>query len=317
MSTRLAGLNVILGAGPVGRTLLDQLMARGVRVRLVTRSSRPSIPAGVEHVSADLTDTEQASRACAGATVVFGAVGMDYVDWPRRWPPVMQGMLAGAEAARARFVFTDNLYMYGPVAGPLHEDLPLTDYGAKPATRALMTRMWQAAHREGRVEVVAVRPSDFYGPFVTLAMMGSQVFGRAVQGKSALLVGNIDQPHTFSYVPDVARALITLAEAEDAAMGQAWHVPNAPTVTVRQFVELIYRQLGRTPRMRALPPALVGLAGLFNANLREAKELLYEWTQPYIVDHGKFARRFWADATPLEVGVSATVAWYRLSLAST
>jgi hypothetical protein len=100
-------------------------------------------------------------------------------------------------------------------------------------------------------------------------------------------------------------------------MGQAWHVPNAPTVPVRHFVELIYQQLGRTPKMRALPPALVGLAGFFNANVGEAKELLYEWTQPYIVDHSKFARRFRADATPLETGVAATIEWYRLSLAST
>jgi len=315
MSNALSGLNVVLGGGPVGRTLLERLLARDLRVRVVTRSGRTQAP-GAEHVSADVADAEQAARACAGATVVFGCVGMDYVDWPRRWPPMMQGMLAGAEAARARFVFTDNLYMYGPVAGPLHEDLPLTDYGTKPATRALMTRMWQAAHREGRVEVVALRPSDFYGPFVTLALLGSQVFGRAVQGKSALLVGDIDQPHTFSYVPDVARALITLAEADDDAMGQAWHVPNASTITVRQFVELIYRQVGLAPRMRALPASLVRLAGLFNANVREVKELLYEWTQPYIVDHSKFARRFWDDATPLEAGIRATVEWYRRSLAS-
>lgn len=314
MSNALSWLNVVLGGGPVGRTLLERLLARGLRVRVVTRSGRTKMPAGAEHVSADLADAEQAARACAGAAVVFGCVGMDYVDWARRWPPMMQGMLAGAQAARARFVFTDDLYMYGPVAGPLHEDLPLTDYGTKPATRALLTRLWQAAHREGRVEVVALRPSDFYGPFVTLALMGSQVFGRAVQGKAALLIGDIDQPHTFSYVPDVARALITLAEAEDDAMGQAWHVPNAPTVTVRQFVELIYRQLGRAPRMRALPPSLVRVAGLFNANVREAKELLYEWTQPYRVDHSKFARRFWADATPLEVGIRATVEWSRLTV---
>ena len=65
--------------------------------------------------------------------MVYGCVGLDYRGWPVRWPPLMAGMMAGAEAARARFIFMDNLYMYGPVDGPLTEDLPLTTYGKKPA----------------------------------------------------------------------------------------------------------------------------------------------------------------------------------------
>ena len=54
---------------------------------------------------------------------------------------MIAGMLAGAEAAGARFVFMDNCCMYGPVTEPMRKDLPLTDYGTKPATRSRITRM--------------------------------------------------------------------------------------------------------------------------------------------------------------------------------
>ena len=87
--------------------------------------------------------------------------------------------------------------------------------------------MWQHAHAQGRVEVAAVRASDFYGPGVENAALGDISFGRLARGASARVVGDPDQPHSFTYVPDVARALVSVAEADDA-MGQAWNVPNAP-----------------------------------------------------------------------------------------
>ena len=140
------GRAVVLGAGPVGRELVQRLVDDGRDVRVVTRSGSASVPAGVEVVSADISDGHAAATACQDASVVYGCVGMDYTKWPERWPPMMTGMLAGAEAAGARFVFMDNCYMYGPVDVPMTEDLPLTDYGNKPSTRAKITRLW----REGR-----------------------------------------------------------------------------------------------------------------------------------------------------------------------
>ena len=88
--------------------------------------------------------------------------------------------------------------------------------------------MWQQAHDEGRVEAASVRASDFYGPGVSQSALGDLSIGRIARGKSAQVVGDPDQPHSFTYVPDVARALVTVARADDA-MGQAWNVPNAPT----------------------------------------------------------------------------------------
>ena len=303
-------LRVVLGAGPVGRSLVGLLEDAGHAVRVVSRSGTADVSPGPEVVQADVADAEAVILACAGASIVYGCVGLDYTGWPKRWPPMMEGMLAGATAAGARFVFMDNLYVYGPVDGPMHEEMPLTEYGRKPATRADLTRMWQYAHAAGRLEAAAVRASDFYGPGVTQAVLGDYSFGRIVKGKSAQVFGDPDQPHSFSYVPDIARALVSVGDTEDA-MGQAWNVPNAPDRTTREVLAMFAAAVGQDLKVQTMPGVLMSALGLLNRNLAEAKEMRYQWQRPFHVDHGKFAARFWDDATPLEQGVASTADWYR------
>jgi nucleoside-diphosphate-sugar epimerase len=300
------GQAVVLGAGPVGSALVARLVSDGVQTRVVTRSGQAVAPAGVEVVAADISDPAQAIKACAGASVVYSCVGLSYQGWPEKWPPMMAGMLDGAEAAEARFVFMDNCYMYGPVTVPMTEDLPLTNYGNKPATRAKITRMWQQAHQDGRVEAASVRASDFYGPGVSNAALGDLSIGRMAKGKSAQMIGDPDQPHSFAYVPDIARALVSVGEADDA-MGQAWNVPNAPDKTVRQILQMFADEFGIPLKIQTMPKPLMSALGLFNADMRELKEMLYQWQRPFHVDATKFTTRFWSDPTPWEQGVAETV----------
>ena len=56
---------------------------------------------------------------------------------------------------------------------------------------------------------------------------------------------------------------------------------------------------------------LVGLIGLFNPMLRELKEMLYEFEEPFVVDSSAFEAAFAGRATPLEDAIPATVAWFR------
>ncbi len=311
-SSAVSDLHIVIGAGQVGRALLQRLVDEGRPARVVTRSGRVDVPEGVEVVAADITEAGAAERACAGATVVFGCVGLPGYDrWPELFPPMMDGMVRGAESAAATFVYMDNLYMYGPVDTPMTEDMPLTDFGTKPAIRAAITRTWQRAHDAGRIKAAAVRASDFYGPGVTLGALGEFTLGRISRGKAAQVFGDPDHPHSFSYVPDVARALLTVADAGDDALGQAWHVPNAPDRTMRDVLTAFAGELGTEARIQALGRTALTLLGLFNVQVREAKEMLYQWDRPFRVDHSKFAARFWGEATPFEEAIANTARWYR------
>lgn len=304
-------MDVVFGCnGPVGVELMQRLHAQGRRVRGVCRSGRSEAPAGVEIVAGDLADAEAAKRLAAGAQTLFCCVGVDYTRWPRVWPALVHGLIEAAAASGARLVFADNLYAYGPVDGPLREDLPPTTYGRKPALRARLAAELLAAHASGRIRATLVRAADFYGPRALLSLLGERVFPAALQGRTAQLLADVDQPHTYTYVPDFARALCALAD-DPRAFGRAWHVPNAPARTTREVVAAIYRLAGREPKMSVMPFWLLSVLSRFSPLMREVHELRFQRDRPYIVDHAAFAATFYPDFTPLEDGLRATLAWFR------
>lgn len=308
MSQRVA--SVVFGCnGPVGAELTCQLAALGATVRGVCRSGRAEAPEGVGVFAGDASDASQVARLVAGAATAYCCIGVDYARY-ELWPPIVEGLLEGCARAGVPLVFADNLYCYGPVDGPLREDLPLTTFGRKPALRARIAERLLAAHAAGRTKVAIGRASDFYGPRVLVSALGERVFPAALAGKAAQVLGDPSRPHAYTYVPDFARALITLAEHDDA-FGQAWHVPNAPVQPTRDVVEAVFRLAGTRPRVSALPAWLVGLLRPFVPVMGELAELMFQWQRPYLVDHSKYARRFGDHATPLEQGLAATLDWYR------
>jgi nucleoside-diphosphate-sugar epimerase len=201
--------------------------------------------------------------------------------------------------------------MYGPQIRPLTEEMSLTNYGRKPALRAEITKLWKSAHDSGRVRAIAVRASDFYGPDAATSVLSVFGVARLLAGKPALIPYSPQHSHDFTYVPDFARALVSLVNAPDDAYGQAWHVPNAPTRTMRELLTLAASLIGVPARMSVLPPSLVPIIGLFNKDVGETAEMRFQWDRPYLVDTSKFAGQFWNDATPFESGLGDTISFYR------
>ena len=305
-------LHVVFGTGPVGIFVMEALMQRGRRgVRMVNRSGRASVPEGVEVIGGDATDEVFAREASDGASVVYFALNPPYNKWPELFPPLQAGVLEGAASAGAKLIAMENLYMYGPTGGrPLTEDLPYAPNTRKGAVRARMSEELMEAHTGGRVRVAIGRASDYFGPGVLVSAGGEQVFGRAVQGKSAQVAGDPDQPHTYTYAPDVGRGLTILGEREEA-LGQAWHLPSPETLTTRQFVEMIFEEVGKPARIQAASKILLRAMGLFDPGMREMIEMLYEFEEPFVVDHSKFQQAFGEQATPLREAIGETVRWYR------
>lgn len=302
-------LDVVVGTGAVGRALIAELVVRGRRVRAVARHTASDLPPSVEFVAADVTDAEEARRALAGATVVYHAASAPYHRWPELLPPIMAGVVAGAISAGARLVYADNLYAYGPVDGPLTEDLPSRAAGANGRVRVALANQLLEANQRGELRATIGRAADYYGPWGRQSHAGERVFMPALTGKAAQLIGNADQPHTFTFLGDFARGLVTLG-THDAALGQVWHVPSAETVTPREFVGLVFHEAGRTPKLSVLPPAALFVLGLFNPTLRAVREQRYQLERPFVVDHLKFAAAFGAETTPHPEAIRTTLAWF-------
>lgn len=309
--TKNQELHVIFGTGPVGLAVMDELLTKGKRVRMVNRSGKANLPAGVELVSGDASDPTFARQASQGAMVVYQALNPPYTKWPELFPPLQKAVLEGAAAAGAKLVSMENLYMYGSPNGlPMTEDMPYEAHTRKGQVRAKMAEELLAAHKSGKVRAVLARASDFFGPRVLLSAMGDRVFPAALAGKAVQVLGKPDMPHTYTYMPDIGKALVILAE-RDEALGQAWHIPNAKTVSTRQFIEMIYSEIGKQSKIQVAPKLILRIMGLFNGNMREVLEMLYQFEQPFIVDHRKFEQAFGNHATPLSEAIRQTVAWYR------
>jgi nucleoside-diphosphate-sugar epimerase len=304
-------LHLVVGNGPAGAATAELLAGQGHQVRVVSRSDQQPRP-GIEHVKLDATDTPALSAAADGAAAVINCACPPYHRWPQEWPALASSVLAAAEASGAVLVTLGNLYAYGPVDGAFTEDLPLAAAGSKGRTRAAVwTQAWEA-HQKGRVRMTEARPSDFFGPEVTSGgHLAGRVMPQLVQGKPIRVMGDPDVPHSWTYLPDVARTLARLAQ-EEQAWGQAWHVPTAPALSTRAMIGKLAAQAGvKTPTVRPVPAAVLRVGSVASPLLRELREVRYQFDRPFVVDSSAYSARFAQEPTPLDDQIQTTVAWWR------
>lgn len=302
-------LHVIFGSGQIGRGIINVLCEQGKRVRVVNRSGG-DFPPGVENVRGDASDPAFTTQAAEGATHIYQTLNPPYDKWLDLFRALQAGVMAAAEASGAKLIVLENLYAYGHTSGqPMTESTPFNPHTRKGKLRAGMTRDLIDAHEKGRVRMTIGRASDFVGPRGTDTMLGERVVVAAIQGKAAQVVGNPELPHTYSYTDDVARALVTLG-GHDNAIGEVWHIPNAPARTTRAWIEAFYAETGQPFKLSVAPKPVLWLMGLFNPLMREVNEMIYEFEEPFVVDHSKYAAAFGETYTPVDDAVRQTVAWF-------
>jgi nucleoside-diphosphate-sugar epimerase len=305
--------HVIFGTGAIGLATFDALRRRGERVRLINRSGHAQVPDDVEVVGGDARDPTFARTVSQGARVIYQTLNPPYHQWTTQFPALQAGVLAAAETVGARLVSMENVYMYGrPNGHPLTEDRPYAAHTKKGQLRGRMARDLLAAHQAGRVSVAIGRASDYFGPRGgAQSNLGDRLFPAALAGRTATVLGDPDQPHTYTYIPDIGEGLAVLGEHADAP-GQVWHLPNDPnTQTTRQLVHLVYQHLGQPrTKLRATPPALLRTLGLVNPTIRELVEMQYQFQEPFIVDSSKITTKLDVHATPLEQALTDTLTAY-------
>lgn len=305
-------LHLIFGTGPAGVTLSEALVAQGKRVRSVNRSGKADLPPGTEVRAGDVLDPAAVRELCRDAAVVYHCANVPYPQQVELMPRFAANITDGAAHAGAKLVVLDTLYMYGETRGvPMTEGTPYAATTRKGRMRKELAEGYLAAHEAGTVRVALGRAADFYGPRVLNSALGDRVFPQALAGKPAQLLGNLDLPHSYGYIGDVARGLATLGE-RDEALGRAWLLPVvSPPPTQRDLARRIGEQLGRPVRTQALPKAAIRAFGLVDPFMREFVEMFYQYREPQIVDSRAFEHAFGFSATPLDEALRETISWYR------
>jgi nucleoside-diphosphate-sugar epimerase len=306
---------VVTGAGPVGWTVAEQLAGRGERVRVLTRSgSGPDHP-NIEKLNGDASNAGLLAGAFDGAAAVFHCIhGSSYsaTAWGRELPAAERAVLAAAGEAGAVVVFPESLYSYSNPERVMDEGSAREASGGKRGIRAALLR----AREANATDTVSVVAGDFFGPRVRMAHAGERMVPTVLARRPLQVVGNADQPHSFTYVPDLAAAMIGAA-AKPGLWNRVLHAPTNPPLTQRQIAEALAAAAGMpSANVHAVPGWVLRTLGLFSADIRELGEMLYQFERPFVMDSAASEEQLGLHPTPLGVAAKATVEWWRSELAS-
>ncbi len=304
-------IHTVLGAGPVAQATVAALLERNLPVRVVHRSGTFPPQSSVSVIAADVKNLDQLTRAFQDSQIVYMCAMPAYHRWAQEFDAMMSNVLKACEATGAALVFADNLYMYqeSPNAA-LTEATPLRPATRKGVVRARIAEMALQANWDGKVKVAIARASDFFGPGVNNSMLGSRFFPTLLAGKTIQWFGNPDMPHTFTYVPDFGRALVELG-VDQSGWGEVWHVPSVRARTAREVAADAAKLIDKPFKIKGDGRMVLTLAGLFVPAAKEMIEMLPHFETPYVMDDSKWRSRMHTRATPWEVSLPLTLAWYK------
>lgn len=304
-------------AGAIGQSVAAALRSKGRPYRVVGRNAGSLRTAfGTDPLAEVVTwnpDSPESVQAAASAieTLIY-MVGVDYWQFQLH-PELMRKTLDGAVAAGVKhFILIGTVYPYGRVqtGNPVREDHPREPHTFKGRMRKAQEDLLMQADASGRIRATVLRLPDFYGPGVQASLL-HRAAQAAVNGGTADMIGPVDQPHEFVYVPDVGPVVARLIDTP-AAFGKIWHLAGAGVTTQRELVAEMERQTGRTLKLRVAGKTMLRLLGLFNPFMRELVEMHYLMTDPLVMDDSALQRLIGPiRKTPYDKGIRLTLAAVR------
>ncbi len=253
------------GRGFIGKKLVEALLARGDKVRVLTRPKNTLTWPGVDLVTGDLTssDTDLAAFLddvdllyhCAGEISDIARMREVHVSGTERLIEAAQGRIG-------RWVQLSSVGAYGPVrAGKVSEDSPEAPAGEYECTKTEADALVRSAGVNGKFSQVILRPSIVYGPTMTNRSV-FQLIDAVARGWFAF-IGKPGASANYIHVDNVVQALLVCGGKAEAA-GRTYIISDH--CTLEDFIGLIAKSLGRPDPGLRLPEWLMrGAASLGHA----------------------------------------------------
>lgn len=279
---------IILGAkGRFGRAAAQAFLAAGWRVRGLARDwDSGRIDPRMERVTADAFDADAVSAAAAGADVIVNALNPAYSNWARDLPRLAASTLAAAKATGATVLLPGNVYNYGAGMPPVLDEMTLPQPTTrKGKLREAMENLYAEVADEG-VQTLILRGGDFIEREKTGNWFDTYIAAKAGQGRMTY-PGPLDRVHAWAYLPDMARAMVGLAEKRAQIGPFADFGFEGFNLTGLELVAAMERVAGRALKVGSMPWSAMRVAGLFAPDIREVMEMRYLWTVPHAIDGRK------------------------------
>ncbi len=307
-------LHVVIGAnGNAGNAILERLVELGKNTVSVTRNGKlrnNKLNGKVKNLMGDVFNSNGLAEQIKDATHIYNAVNPPYYEWVDKLPEITESFIKLAMTTDSKLIVVDNLYMYNPdQTSNLKESTAHSSPTKKGKLRARIAKMYLDAHQNKGLNVVMVRGSDFYGPGVRNATLGDQFFPNAIRGKKFMVFGDVDQPHSFTYMPDFAKSVVNISLADNKE--RIYHAPNADAISQREVIAILEKELGTQLKYSNPGSFMIGFFGLFDKMAKEFREMLYQFNQEFRVNHSRYASEFGNGYTKIEDGLSETLKWYK------
>lgn len=252
-----ADMLVIGGTGFVGRDLTRELVAKGHKVRVLSRGrSNPFADLGnaVELVPVAMTDIEGLTKAMAGIDTVFHLARSEEASWQaylQNDVAVTEGIAAAVLAAGARrLVYTGTIASYD-ASDPAHMITEETDFGPMQdrnlyaRSKAECEARLLALHRNNGLPLVIARPGIVVGPGGPLQHWG---IGRWHGAGAVRIWGNGRNKLPFVLNDDVAKGLIAASQVQGIE-GQSFNLVGGAIFSAREYFAAIRQITGTSIRV--------------------------------------------------------------------
>ena len=282
---------LVLGAlGGVGKAAAKAFVQHGWRVLGLVRPGREGLPDGVVPVTADLFDAAAVVRASGAVDVVFNGLNAPYPVWPTKALPLYTAAADIAEALDVRQIYPGSVYNFG--AGMPEELTPDTRFApttVKGRIRVAIEAMFRERAEAGRLRTIVLRAGDFFGEGAAKSWMHLVVAKEMRQGRITA-PGGYDTVHAWAYLPDMAEAIVRLAEVEDRLGAyEVFHFENH-NLDMRQLRGAAQAAVGRKMTLSHLPRLVFPLMGLFDPMMKATIEMLYLWDVPHALKDSHLAQ---------------------------
>ena len=265
--TALQGARVLVtgGAGTIGSTIVDQLLAAGVEhvdvldnlVRGRVENLGTALCSGrVSLVRGDLRDRDLVHDLTVGKDLVFHQAAIritQCAEEPRLALEVLvDGTFTVLEAAAAhrvdKLVFASSASVYGlaeefPTGERHHHHNNDTFYGAAKSFNEGMARSFRAMHG---LDYVGLRYFNVYGPRMDVHGLYTEVLVRWMEriadGQPPLIFGDGRQTMDFVFTRDIARANL-LAAQSDVREG-IYNIASGEETSLLQLAQALLRAMG-------------------------------------------------------------------------
>lgn len=284
-------ITLVGAAGVIGKSIGDALHREGKDYRVVGRT-RASLEAAfgsdglAEIATWNPDDADSARAALRGSGTLVYLVGVPYNQFQLH-PLLMRKTLDAAVSEGVEsLLLIGTVYPYGmPRTTPVTEDHPRQPHTFKGRMRKEQEDALLEADAAGKIRGAILRLPDFYGPNVKNSYLRS-LFQAAAGGGTANMLGPIDTPHEFVFVPDAGPVVTALIGKPDA-WGRWWNLAGAGVATQRELAERVFAMAGAKPRLRVAGKNMLRFLGLFNPLMRELVEMQYLLTNPVLMDDSR------------------------------